>query len=123
MLNLYERIGGDKAVDASLDIFYKKVLDDPLLSVFFKNTDMEVLIQKQKSFLTFAFGGPSQYSYWQRGLRNAHKESVENGMNDQHFDFLTKHLEETLVELSIEKELIIEVLSVVEGTRDYVLNK
>jgi hemoglobin len=121
--SLYERIGGEKSVGATLEIFYKKILDDQLLNPFFKNTDMSRLLEKQKSFLTFAFGGPSDYTYWQRGLRNAHRPSVENGMSDQHFDRVLMHLENTLKELSVPRDLIVEVLAITEGTRKHVLNK
>ena len=121
--SLYDRIGGEGAVDAALEIFYKKILEDPFLSHFFQNTDMPRLLQKQKSFLTFAFGGPSDYTYWQRGLRNAHRPSVENGMSDQHFDRVLMHLENTLKELSVPHDIIVEVMVVTESTRKHVLNK
>jgi len=121
--SLYQRLGGEKLVDAALEIFYKKILEDSLLSPFFENTDMRRLLEKQKTFLTFSFGGPSDYTYWQRGLRNAHRSSVEKGMNDQHFDRVLMHLENTLAELSVSSELIVEVIATVEGTRKHVLNK
>ncbi len=121
--SLYERIGGEAAVDAALAIFYNKILSDPLLQKFFVETDIPNLMQKQKSFLTFSFGGPSDYTYWQRGLRNAHRGSVEKGMGDEHFDLVVRYLDDTLQELSVSKDLITEVLSVVEGTRKHVLNK
>ena len=61
MDSLFERIGGEPAIDAAVDIFYKKVLADDRIKGFFSGIDMEKQIQKQKSFLTFAFGGPSPY--------------------------------------------------------------
>ncbi len=121
--SLYERLGGEKTVDAALVIFYKKILGDPLLKTFFSETNIPNLMQKQKSFLTFSFGGPSDYTYWQRGLRNAHRTAVEQGMNDQHFDLVLNHLSDTLKELSIPQNLINEVISVTEGTRKHVLNR
>lgn len=121
--SLYQRLGGESTVAAALDIFYRKVLEDPSLSPFFENTDVPRLLEKQKSFLTFAFGGPSDYTYWQRGLRNAHKASVERGMSDQHFDRVLMHLENTLKELSVPSDLIVEVMAVTESTRKHVLNK
>ena len=38
---LYERIGGEAALDAAVDLFYRKVLGDPGLSDFFDSTDMD----------------------------------------------------------------------------------
>ena len=59
MSNLYERIGGQAAVDAAVDIFYRKVLTDNRVNEFFDGVDMEGQINKQKGFLTMAFGGPN----------------------------------------------------------------
>ena len=121
--SLYERIGGEKFVDAALDIFYRKVILDPELSVFFSNTDIQRLVRKQKLFLIFAFGGPSEYTYWQKGLKNAHKQSVDSGLNDNHFDLVVEHLADTMKELSVAPNLIAEAKEIVEGTRKHVLGK
>lgn len=121
--NLYMRLGGDKTIDDAIGIFYNKIMGDSLLYPFFKNTDIEQLVAKQKSFLTLAFGGPSDYTYWQRGLRNAHRPAVDKGLKDLHFDLVVDHLEDTMKELSISNELIGEVKEIVESTRKHVLNK
>jgi len=41
--SLFDRIGGQAAVDAAVGIFYSKVLADELLAPFFKNTDLDSL--------------------------------------------------------------------------------
>lgn len=38
--SLYARIGGADAVQATVEVFYKKVLGDPLLVPFFSGVDM-----------------------------------------------------------------------------------
>lgn len=58
MSSLYEQLGGQPAVDAAVDIFYRKVLSDDRISHFFEGVDMDRQIGKQKAFLTMAFGGP-----------------------------------------------------------------
>jgi truncated hemoglobin YjbI len=45
--SLYTRIGGAAAVQATVDVFYKKVLADPLLSPFFEGIDMVKQRNKQ----------------------------------------------------------------------------
>ena len=85
MESLYERLGGEAAVDAAVDKFYEKVLADERIRHFFTETDMAKQRRHQKSFLTFAFGGPQNYSG--RGMREAHRKLVEeHGLNDSHFD-------------------------------------
>lgn len=49
---LYERLGGQNAVDTAVDIFYRKVLVDDRVNFFFDDVDMDKQIPKQKSFLT-----------------------------------------------------------------------
>jgi hemoglobin len=61
-INLFEEIGGQAAVDAAVDIFYRMVLSDESISSFFDDTDMDAQLAKQKSFLTMAFGGPHNYT-------------------------------------------------------------
>lgn len=48
--SLYERIGGEAAVNAAVDIFYRKVLADDRISRFFEGVDMEKQAAKQRGF-------------------------------------------------------------------------
>lgn len=59
--SLYERLGGAPAVDAAVDLFYKKVLKDERINWMFDETDMKKQIAHQKKFMTQAFGGPEEY--------------------------------------------------------------
>ena len=55
--SLYERIGGEGAVNAAVELFYIKILADERVKNFFVHIDMTRLNYKMKEFLTFAFGG------------------------------------------------------------------
>lgn len=118
--SLYERLGGAPAVEAAVDLFYRKVLDDTRISAYFDDTDMDAQRAKQKAFLTMAFGGPDQYSG--ADLRTAHAPLVERGMDGSHFDAVAEHLQATLSELDIPAELAGEVMTIAASTRDDVLN-
>lgn len=39
-MSLFERLGGEGAVDAAVDIFYRKVVGDDSINRFFESTDM-----------------------------------------------------------------------------------
>ncbi len=119
--NLFDKLGGEPAVDAAVDIFYRKVLSDPAISNFFDTTDMDGQRAKQKAFLTMAFGGPKGYTG--KDLRDAHAPLVEKGMDDSHFDAVAMHLDATLRELDVAEDLIGEVMTVAGSTRDDVLNR
>ncbi len=46
MVTLFEKIGGASAIDAAVDIFYRKVLNDDSVSSYFDTTDMDDQIAK-----------------------------------------------------------------------------
>lgn len=121
MTSLYEKIGGDKAVEAAVDIFYSKVMNDKELSPFFDGMNMERQKKMQQAFLTVAFGGPNRYSG--RGMRAAHARPVAIGMNESHFNRVADHLQRTLLELSVPYELIQEVMTIAGSTKADVLNQ
>lgn len=116
---LFNKIGGRGAVKAAVDIFYQKVLADQHINKFFDGIDMNKQKSKQIAFLTYAFGGPNQYSG--KDMREAHQHLVENGLNDSHFDAVVKHLGATLEELNVPEELISQAASIAESTRADVL--
>ena len=116
---LFDRLGGHDAVDAAVDIFYRKVLADERLSPFFETTDMDTQRAKQKAFLSFAFGGPNKYSG--KDLRTAHAPLVAAGLDDSHFEAVAGHLQDTLTELKLPDDLIGEVMNIAASTRGDVL--
>jgi hemoglobin len=116
---LFERLGGEAAVNAAVDIFYRKVLMDDSISRFFESVDMDNQIVKQRSFLTMAFGGPNHYSG--ADMRKAHAPLVAKGLNELHFTAVAGHLAATLQELNVGKDLIDEVMVIAGSTHDDVL--
>ena len=120
--SLYERIGGQGAIMAAVDRFYGKVLADELTRPFFDALDMQAQTKKQIAFMTWALGGPAEYRG--RDLTQAHAALVrDKGLGDVHFDAIAKHLEATLLELGVARELIDEALGIVGGTRAQVLGR
>ena len=119
--SLFERLGGEPAVDAAVDLFYRKVLADDSISNYFDSSDMDAQRSKQKAFLTMAFGGPN--SYTGQDLRVAHAHLVDDGLNDAHFDAVAGHLSSTLKELGLPDDLVGEVMTIAGSTRDDVLGR
>lgn len=119
--SLYEKIGGEGAVNAAVDIFYRKVLADDRINRFFEGVDMEKQAAKQKAFLTYAFGGPNNYTG--KDMREGHAQMVKDGLNDSHVDAVIEDLGATLKELNVPDELISEVAAIAESVRDDVLNR
>lgn len=119
--SLYQRIGGENAVQAAVTKMYDKILSDELLAPFFENVDVDVLRLSQRAFVSHAFGAATPY----RGssLRDAHRHAVSQGLTDAHFDRVNAHLQAAMRELGVSEELIAEAAAIVESTRGDVLNR
>ena len=120
-MTLFERLGGDAAIDAAVDLFYKKVLADTRINRFFDGVDMQKQARMQKGFLTYAFGGPAHYTG--KGMEAAHRKLVQAGLNDSHFDAVVEHLGATLKDLGVADELIAEAAGIAESVRGPVLGR
>jgi len=118
MSTLYERIGGQAAVDAAVDIFYRKVLADDRISHFFDTVDMDAQAGKQKAFLTMVFGGPNGYTG--KDMREGHKHM---NLTEAHFDAVVENLAATLTELGVASSDIAEIAGIANSVKDDVLNR
>ncbi len=119
--SVYEQIGGEPAMSAAVELFYRKVLSDERISHFFEDVDMERQAAKQKAFLTMVCGGPS--SYTGKDMRKGHAHLVKQGLNDTHFNAVAEHLSATLTELGVARPLVEQVLAIAESARADVLNR
>ena len=118
----YDRIGGDKAMDVVVDLFYRKVLEDELVGMFFEDVDMDRQRLKQKNFLCMAFGDPYQFSGMD--LRKTHRRLVkEMGLTDVHFDRVLQLFGESLAELNISETELNSMVEILESARADILNR
>lgn len=118
-MSLYEELGGGDALEAALDRFYEKVMDDRPVAVFFEGRDVQAIKAKQKAFWTIALGGTADYAG--RDLRTAHGAARADGLDDGLFDRFIGHFRDTLAEFGVPDEKIQAVLAVTEEHRDEVL--
>lgn len=119
MASLYEELGGAPAIEAAVDIFYRKVLGDEHISRFFEGVDMERQAAKQKGFLTMVTGGPNNYTG--KDMRVGHAHLLKLGLDDSHVDAVIGHLGDTLRELGVSDERIAQVAAIANSVRDDVL--
>lgn len=121
MGSLYQRLGGQAAVDAVVETFYRKVLTDPRISHFFDDVDMDGQIAKQKAFLTMVFGGPANYTG--QDMRHGHRHLVARGLNDSHVDAVIELLGKALDEHGVPASDIAQIAAIAESVRGDVLNR
>ena len=118
---LFDQLGGQAAVEAAVDNFYRRVLKDDRVSHFFETVDMDRQRAKQKAFLTMAFGGPNNYSG--KDMRTAHAPLVAKGLNDSHVDAIIELLGGTLRDMGVAENLIQQVAAIAESARNDVLSR
>jgi hemoglobin len=116
--SIYDRLGGEAAVDAAVDIFYRKVLADPRISDFFDDVDMDRQRAKQKAFLTFAFGGPNSYAG--KDMRAAH---ARMNLTELHFNAVMENLGATLTELGVPPALVGEAAAIALSVKGDIVSR
>lgn len=111
-MSIYESLGGETVVAEAVERFYAKLTSDPVIGVFFEDTDVARLKTHQRMFLTAALGGPDAYEG--RDMRAAH---AHLHVTDRDFDLFLRYLAETLAEIDVTPDRIAEVLEALEPLR------
>ena len=118
--DLYELIGGKRAVWAATDGFYRRVLQDESLRHFFVSADMPHLRARQSMFISMLLGG--RVVYTGKDIGAAHARARELGLTDKHFDKFLKHFRAALDEVGVKPENAEKVMILLENKRSIVLN-
>ncbi len=104
--SLFERIGGEHIIAEVVDEFYDRVLADPELKPFFKNTSMDKLRCMQREFFSAALDGPITYT----GKPLAHVHHGR-GVTKHHFSLFVNHLLDTLKYYEISDQEVADIIS------------
>ncbi|MBZ5526584.1 MAG: group 1 truncated hemoglobin [Acidobacteriia bacterium] len=107
---LYAKVGGRESVNAAVERFYGKVLEDAELNAFFAGTNLTWMKLRFSQYLAQALGGPADY----RGpaMKAAHgRLSLERG----HFKRAEKYLAAALAEVGVPPVLVKSVMQKVAG--------
>jgi hemoglobin len=94
---IFERIGGEPAVAAVVDIFYAKVLADPDLAPYFVGIDVDRLKGHQRLFVGQALGATKPYTG--RAMSAAH---AGLGITAAAFGLVVGHLAASLAEAGVD---------------------
>lgn len=116
--NLFEKMGGKESINKLEDIIYKKMLMDKRVRGYFRGVDIEHLHTNQKAFLTKILAGPSKYSGYD--LKATYEGLI---LNDEYFNVFLENVEPALIELHYTEDLIREIMSIFESTRNINLSQ
>ena len=96
---LFERVGGESAVEDLLFNFYQRVLADPELSPFFVDIPVDKLKRMQFEFFAAALDGPSKYTG--RPISEVH---AGLGIRPRHLRRFLEHLLATLDDMDVDAD-------------------
>jgi hemoglobin len=103
---LFERVGGEQAIAELINEFYDRVLTDPELMPFFKDTAVDKLRRMQREFFSAALDGPITYTG--RPLSHVHHG---RGITKHHLARYVDHLIDTLRSRDITDQDVNDIIS------------
>lgn len=120
-VSLYERLGGEAAVEAAVVLLHDRLAKAPELLRFFDGFELHDQLQVHIRFVMAAFGRPPEGRPFD--LRGAHARLVPKGLGDGHFDAVVGAMASVLEELGIDGADREQVLDHIRDTRGEVLGR
>ena len=114
---LFDEVGGQPVVDAVVDRFYDRMLDDGAVADWFGAVDMRTLKAHQRAFLVVGLGGPEEYEG--RSMRTAH---AGLGITNAAFTAALGHLSAALRDVGVAEHLVNQVVLRIESMRVAIVN-
>lgn len=111
---LYQRIGGEPAIQAIAEAVTRKLLKDEKLSPNFDEINLQTLLDKQTHFIKTVFGAYGNENTLPENLREFYRQQTHPKINDEHLLLVIKHLNETLVELDVPDHEITAIMKSLE---------
>src|SRR5947209_12116529 len=103
--SLYEKIGGQDALEVIVEDFYCRVLDDDQLAGFYAGSNMRCVKARQVEFLSSVLDGPGPYTG--SPMRQVHEG---RGITAHHFAMVAAHLADSLCAAGLHTETMTEIL-------------
>lgn len=116
--SIFDRYGGFAKISRVVVAFYDKILDSPVTSSYFEQTDMRRLIDHQTRFVSSVMGGPASFT-------NDHLERVHArlGVTEDAFFEMTTLLRETLEDFDFAEEDIQTVIDEISSRKNYIVTR
>jgi hemoglobin len=117
MSTMFERYGGFAVVSRIVSAFYDKILDSPITSPYFENTDMKTQIDHQTKFISSLMGGPA--SYTNDMLERVHRPLK---VTQEAFDEVAFLLKETFEDFDVEEVDINSIMNEIHNRARFVIS-
>lgn len=115
---LYERLGGQAAVEAVVKDFAGNVLADERINKKFAKSDADRLVKNLIDFVCLATGGPCKYEG--KSMKDAHKNMA---VTEGEFNALVEDLVKTLNKFNVPEKEQKELLTALGGLMGQIVEK
>jgi hemoglobin len=105
---LFDRIGGEPAINAAMRVFYDRLFADPELAPIFEGVNQARHVSSVSKFVAAASGGPEPWTG--RSIESAHRRLH---ITQEQFQRVAEHLAATLEELTVPSDTANDVLNLV----------
>lgn len=113
MPSIYDRIGGEPALTAVVDDFYRRVCADAELTEFFVGIDLDRVKQHQIDYFSTVLGGPAVYTG--APIRRIHQGL---GITRRHFDRVVGHFAAALAAAGVPTDIAYRTLEALTALAD-----
>jgi hemoglobin len=107
---MLHRLGGEENLELTILHMCDSIMKDPMLQPFFANTNMAMLRAHQKRFMVLAFTEIPKDFDVAAFMIERHYRLFKMGLNETHFDQVTRHLVEALKQMWVEPQVIDDVV-------------
>ncbi|MBK8816532.1 MAG: pyridoxamine 5'-phosphate oxidase family protein [Methylococcaceae bacterium] len=114
---LYQRLGGEQAIQAITDCLTIKLLLDRKLKPLLDQVGLQTILDRQKHFLKTVFGGFESQSSLPEDLREFYRQHTHSRLREEQMDLVLGHLESTLVEMDVPEHEIVKLMDALSATR------
>lgn len=116
-MTMFERYQGLSGIEQLVREFYRDVLAEPELAVYFKGHSVESIIQHQIDLFCHIMGGPC--SFEMERLESAHRPLK---IPEAHFDWVARILVENLEDAGFRQQDIDELAGIVMSVKPVVVH-
>jgi predicted pyridoxine 5'-phosphate oxidase superfamily flavin-nucleotide-binding protein len=112
---LYQRLGGESAIQAIAETVTRKLLLDDQLRPLLDEINLQMLLDKQRHFLKTVFGAYGTEQAQPENLREFYRQQSNSRMDDALLDVAILHLDKTLIEMDVPEHEITKLMSGLEN--------
>ncbi|NOT10920.1 MAG: hypothetical protein HOP23_03640 [Methylococcaceae bacterium] len=108
---LYQRLGGEPAIQAITESVVRKLLLDAKLSPFLDALNLQTLLDQQRHFLKTVFGAYGTDQNQPKDLREFYRKQITPHLSDIYLNTALWHLKNALIELNVPEHEIAKLLA------------